>query len=415
MLDKNTLLKKETVNKLKTKGFEFNQNDFIELNNLKANLQLNLEKLKQEKNQIAKIMAKGFDKNLVEKGKEINKAIKEMEIEFTKINTEFKQTALHTPNIPYEKCPIGNNEDDNVEIKRFGEIKNFDFDIRDHVDLGYNLKDKIDFKKANQLVGKNRFVILKNNMAKLHRALINFMLEQHIQKDYIEYEMPLMVNKEALIGTGQLPKFYDEQFKIEGEDLYLIPTGEVPLTNIFKNDIFDKEDLPIKVTANTHCFRKEAGAYGQDTKGMIRQHQFNKVELVQLTTKENANNALNEVLADAEQLLQLLELPYRVVELCTGDLGFAAKKTFDIEVWIPSQNKYREISSCSWFGDFQARRINIKYRNNKNKEYVHTINGSGLAVGRTLVAIVENNQTEEGFIKIPTVLKRYFDNVDYLK
>lgn len=414
MLDKNELLNKNTVIKLKQKGFDFNQDEFVQFYETKRVIQLDLEKLKQKKNQIAKQMAQNFDKTLIEKGKEINKGIKDKEIDFNTINEKFKEFALYVPNVPYLNCPIGQNEDENIEIKKVGNITEFNFDIKDHVDLGFNLDNNLDFQKANNLA-KNRFVVMKNNIAKLHRALINFMLDEHTNNDYIEYDMPLLANKETLTGTGQLPKFNDDLFKIMDEDLYLIPTGEVPLTNIFKNDIFNIEDLPIKVTANTHCFRKEAGAYGKDTKGMIRQHQFNKVELVQITTADKAEETLNNVLKDAEKLLQLLDLPYRVVELCTADLGFAAKKTYDIEVWIPSQNKYREISSCSWFGDFQARRINIKYKNNKNKEYVNTVNGSGLAVGRTLVAIIENNQTEEGWVKIPNVLKKYFNNVDYLK
>lgn len=414
MLELNKLTTPKAIDKLKQKGFDFDQEKFLKLYNLKRELKQKIDDLRNQKNQIAKEMAKNFDKDLINQGKELNKEIKDNELLFKDIETELTDFLLYIPNIPYENCPIGKNEDDNVEIKKVGQIPKFNFEIKDHVDLGFNLNQEINFDQANK-IAKNRFVVLKNNIAKLHRALINFMLEEHLKNDYIEYDLPVLANKETLTGTGQLPKFNDDLFKIEGEDLFLIPTGEVPLTNLFKNEIFKDIELPIKVTANTPCFRKEAGAYGKDTKGIIRQHQFNKVELVQIVKEENAEEALLEVLNNAENILTLLEIPYRVVELCTGDLGFAAKRTYDIEAWIPSQNKYREISSCSWFGDFQARRINIKYKEEKQKKFAHTINGSGLAIGRTIVAIIENNQTEEGFIKIPTVLKKYFNNMDYLK
>ena len=414
MLELNKLNNPETINKLKQKGFDFNQEKFLNLYNLKREIKQKLDILRNQKNKIAKNMAKNFDKELINQGKELNKEIKQQEILFKDIEKQLNDFLLYIPNIPYENCPNGKNEDYNVEIKKIGQIPEFNFKIKDHVDLGFNLNEEINFDKANN-IAKNRFVVLKNNIAKLHRALINFMLEEHLKNDYIEYDLPVLANKETLTGTGQLPKFNDDLFKIEGEDLFLIPTGEVPLTNLFKNEIFNDFDLPIKVTANTPCFRKEAGTYGKDTRGIIRQHQFNKVELVQIVKEEEAEMALNEVLNNAENILNLLEIPYRVVELCTGDLGFAAKKTYDIEAWIPSQNKYREISSCSWFGDFQARRINIKYKNGKTKKFAHTINGSGLAIGRTIVAIIENNQTKEGYIKIPNVLKKYFNNIDYLK
>tara|TARA_B100000073_G_C23731245_1_gene570863 strand:- start:1314 stop:2558 length:1245 start_codon:yes stop_codon:yes gene_type:complete len=414
MLELNKLTTPKAIDKLKQKGFDFDQEKFLKLYNLKRELKQKIDDLRNQKNKIAKEMANNFDKNLINQGKELNKEIKDNELLFKDIETELTDFLLYIPNIPYENCPIGKNEDDNVEIKKVGQIPKFNFEIKDHVDLGFNLNQEINFDQANK-IAKNRFVVLKNNIAKLHRALINFMLEEHLKNDYIEYDLPVLANKETLTGTGQLPKFNDDLFKIEGEDLFLIPTGEVPLTNLFKNEIFKDIELPIKVTANTPCFRKEAGAYGKDTKGIIRQHQFNKVELVQIVKEENAEEALLEVLNNAENILTLLEIPYRVVELCTGDLGFAAKRTYDIEAWIPSQNKYREISSCSWFGDFQARRINIKYKEEKQKKFAHTINGSGLAIGRTIVAIIENNQTEEGFIKIPTVLKKYFNNMDYLK
>lgn len=414
MLQPNELTTLKAIDKLKQKGFDFDQEKFLKLYNLKRTLIQELNHLRSNKNNIAKKMAKNFDNELINQGKELNKKIKDKEILFKDIEDKINNLLLYIPNMPHENCPIGKNDNDNIEIKKIGEIPKFNFEIKDHVDLGFNLNQEINFIKANK-IAKNRFVVLKNNIAKLHRALINFMLEEHLKNDYIEYDLPLLANKETLIGTGQLPKFNDDLFKIEGEDLFLIPTGEVPLTNLFKNEIFKEIELPIKVTANTPCFRKEAGAYGKDTRGIIRQHQFNKVELVQVVKEEDAEKALLEVLNDAENILKLLEIPYRVVELCTGDLGFAAKKTYDIEAWIPSQNKYREISSCSWFGDFQARRINIKYKKEKQKQFAHTINGSGLAIGRTIVAIIENNQTEEGFIKIPKVLKKYFNNIDYIK
>lgn len=414
MLEINKLTAPNATEILKQKGFCFNQQKFLKFYNLKKETRKKLDDLRNKKNNIAKKMAKNFDKDLINQGKELNKEIKNQEFLFKHIEETLNNFLLHVPNTPHENCPIGKNEDDNIEIKKIGKIPEFNFEVKDHVDLGFDLNQEINFDQANK-IAKSRFVVLKNNIAKLHRALINFMLEEHLKNDYIEYDLPLLANKETLTGTGQLPKFNDDLFKIEGEDLFLIPTGEVPLTNLFKNEIFKDIELPIKVTANTPCFRKEAGTYGKDTRGIIRQHQFNKVELVQVVKEEEAEKALLEVLNNAENILKLLEIPYRVVELCTGDLGFAAKKTYDIEAWIPSQNQYREISSCSWFGDFQARRINIKYKKEKQKQFAHTINGSGLAIGRTIVAIIENNQTEEGFIKIPKVLRKYFNNMEYLK
>lgn len=414
MLEINKLTAPNATEILKQKGFFFDQEKFLEFYNLKKETRKKLDDLRNNKNNIAKKMAKNFDKYLINQGKELNKEIKNQELLFKHIEEKLNNFLLDIPNMPHENCPIGKNEDDNIEIKKIGKIPEFNFEVKDHVDLGFDLNQEINFDQANK-IAKSRFVVLKNNIAKLHRALINFMLEEHLKNDYIEYDLPLLANKETLTGTGQLPKFNDDLFKIEGEDLFLIPTGEVPLTNLFKNEIFKDIELPIKVTANTPCFRKEAGTYGKDTRGIIRQHQFNKVELVQVVKEEDAEKALLEVLNNAENILKLLEIPYRVVELCTGDLGFAAKKTYDIEAWIPSQNQYREISSCSWFGDFQARRINIKYKKEKQKQFAHTINGSGLAIGRTIVAIIENNQTEEGFIKIPKVLRKYFNNMEYLK
>lgn len=311
------------------------------------------------------------------------------------------------PNIPDINCPIGDNEDHNKVLKIVGDIPHFNFNVKDHVDLG-QVNQEINFELGT-LLAQPRFVVLKNKVAKIHRALINFMLDIHTnQHNYIEFNLPTLVNKDALIGTGQLPKFKDELFKIENTDLYLIPTAEVPLTNMFANQIVNYKQLPLNLTAHTNCYRSEAGAYGKDTRGMIRQHQFEKIELVKMVTEEQAEEEFNNLLNHAEKILQLLNLPYRVVELCTGDLGFGARKTYDIEVWIPSQNKYREISSCTYFADFQARRMNAKYKNKDNKNvFLHTINGSGLAVGRTLVAIIENYQKEDGTFDIPDILHKY--------
>jgi len=314
---------------------------------------------------------------------------------------------LLIPNIPHEFVPIGKDEAENVEIRRWGEPRRFDFEPMNHWDIGEML-EIIDFERASKIAGA-RFALMKGIGAKLERALMNFMLDLNVSKGYKEVFPPIIVNRNSMIGTGQLPKFAHELFMISDPEFYLIPTTEVPVTNIHRNEIFREEDLPIYYTAYTPCFRREAGSYGKDVRGLIRQHQFNKVELVKFVRPEDSYKELESLTRDAEDILQKLGLPYRVVTLCTGDLGFAASKTYDIEVWLPAQQRYKEISSCSNFTDFQARRANIRFRRGgkKGTEFVHTLNGSGLAIGRTVVAILENYQQKDGSVIVPEALRLY--------
>ena len=336
----------------------------------------------------------------------IKEEISTLEEELARIEKYTEDLLLRVPNLLHESVPYGKDENDNVEIKRWGEIPKFDFEIKDHADLGV-LRGFIDFDQAATISG-SRFSILKGPLAKLERALINFMLEVNAKNGYQEMTVPHLVKPQALVGTGQLPKFQEELYYVKDDDLYLIPTAEVPLVNVFKDTILKEDDLPINLTAYTPCYRREAGSHGKDVKGLIRQHQFDKVELVKIVHPDNSYDELEKLLSNAEEILQLLELPYRVVALCSGDIGFSASKTYDIEVWIPSQNKYREISSCSNCEDFQARRANIRFKDKTGKNrFVHTLNGSSLAVGRTLVAIMENYQTKDNRIRIPKVLKDY--------
>ncbi|MFP3254217.1 MAG: serine--tRNA ligase [Hydrogenobaculum sp.] len=336
----------------------------------------------------------------------IKEEISTLEEELARIEKYTEDLLLRVPNLLHESVPYGKDENDNVEIKRWGEIPKFDFAIKDHADLGV-LRGFIDFDQAAAISG-SRFSILKGPLAKLERALINFMLEINAKNGYQEMTVPHLVKPQTLVGTGQLPKFQEELYYVKDDDLYLIPTAEVPLVNVFKDTILKEDDLPINLTAYTPCYRREAGSHGKDVKGLIRQHQFDKVELVKIVHPDNSYDELEKLLSNAEEILQLLELPYRVVALCSGDIGFSASKTYDIEVWIPSQNKYREISSCSNCEDFQARRANIRFKDKTGKNrFVHTLNGSSLAVGRTLVAIMENYQTKDNRIRIPKVLKDY--------
>ena len=337
--------------------------------------------------------------------------IKELEKRLQVIEEDLASIVMELPNLPYDSVPFGRDENDNVEIKRWGEVPTFSFDPRPHWEIGEGL-EILDFERAAKLSGA-RFALLKGFAARLERALINFMLDLHTQKHgYQEVLPPFLVNTATMTATGQLPKFAEDLFKTEGHDLYLIPTAEVPVTNIHRQETLAEKELPIKYAAYTPCFRSEAGSYGKDTRGLIRQHQFDKVELVKFTTPETSDQELEELLADAEEVLQLLGLPYRVIILCTGDLGFSAAKTYDIEVWMPAQDKYREISSVSNFTDFQARRGGIRYRpaGQKKSALVHTLNGSGLAVGRTLAAILENCQQNDGSVLLPPVLKPYFES-----
>jgi seryl-tRNA synthetase len=338
------------------------------------------------------------------------------EAELAQVQSQWDLLVSTVPNIPSDDVPVGKSEDDNVQLRSWGEPRAFDFAVKDHVDLGARAQ-ALDFEVAGKITG-SRFAVLRGGIARMHRALIQFMLDVHTQEHgYNEVYVPFMVNKDSLFGTGQLPKFEEDLFKLTDErEFYLIPTAEVPVTNLLRDEIVDAAQLPIKYTCHTPCFRSEAGSYGRDTRGMIRQHQFEKVELVQFVHPDQSDTALEALTAHAETILQKLQLPYRTMILCTGDMGFGAAKTYDIEVWIPSQNKYREISSCSSFRDFQARRMKARFRNpdTGKPELLHTLNGSGLAVGRTLVAIMENYQNADGSIRVPPVLVPYMGGVEVI-
>ncbi|MGW8160762.1 MAG: serine--tRNA ligase [Desulfobulbales bacterium] len=347
---------------------------------------------------------------LIHQMREEGERIKDLEKQVATIEEDLQDIVMGIPNLCDDSVPVGKDDSENVEFKRWGEIPEFFFDPKPHWEIGENL-DILDFERAAKLAGA-RFVVLKGLGSRLERALINFMLDLHTQKHgYIEVLPPFMVNSASMTATGQLPKFEEDLFRISGWDFYLIPTAEVPVTNIHRDETLAEKDLTLKYCSYTPCFRSEAGSYGKDTRGLIRQHQFDKVELVKFTRPEDSFAELESLLADAEEVLQLLKLPYRVVTLCTGDLGFSAAKTYDIEVWMPAQKKYREISSCSNFGDFQARRGGIRYRprDSKKSALVHTLNGSGLAVGRTLAAILENFQRADGSLYLPEVLEPYFE------
>lgn len=348
---------------------------------------------------------------LLAKMKEVSDKIKELEISLEEIERELEKIELTIPNVPHSTVPVGKDESSNKVIRKFGEIPKFSFRIKDHIEIGENL-GILDFQRASKITG-SRFVILKGIGAKLERALISFMLDSAREKGYEELWLPFMVNEKSAISTGQLPKFKDDLFKLDGWDFYLVPTAEVPLTNFHRDEIIDGNLLPLNYCAYTPCFRSEAGSYGKEVKGLIRQHQFDKIELVKFSNPSKSYQELEKLTNDAEDILIKLGLPYQVVLLCTGDLGFGAAKCYDIEVWIPSQEKYREISSCSNFEDFQARRGNIKFKTKdmKKAQYVHTLNGSGLAVGRTMVAILENFQQEDGTVIIPEVLRKYLNGI----
>jgi seryl-tRNA synthetase len=378
--------------------------------------QIKTQDIQQERNSLSKqigiLKAKGEDtEKIMQQVASISSRTKDYEIQLQDIQQQLNDFLLNIPNLPHKSVPIGPDEKSNLLLKKIGDIPKFNFDVKDHVDLGNSLG--LDFETAIKISG-SRFVFMKHDIARLHRAIGQFMIDTHVEKhNYMECYTPFLVNSESLLGTGQLPKFGQDLFltkKTDNENLYLIPTSEVSLTNSVRDEILEEESLPIRMTALTPCFRSEAGSYGRDTRGMIRQHQFDKVEMVQITKPEDSYRALDEMLSHAENILQALELPYQVVTLSTGDMGFAAAKTYDIEVWIPSQNQYREISSISNCEDFQARRLKSRYKNADGKNIlVHTLNGSGLAVGRTLVAIMENNQNAQGEIIIPKVLSKYMN------
>jgi len=376
-----------------------------------------VENLKNRRNtvsrEIAELKKSGSNDQaepLIAEMRDVSSKIKEMDNELNGIQEQLNDIVMSIPNICDDSVPPGNDDSDNIEVRKWGEIPEFSFTPLPHWEIGEQ-QDIIDFATAAKLAG-SRFALLKGFASRLSRALVNFFLDLHTQKHgYTEVLPPFMVNSRTMTGTGQLPKFSEDLFKIENWDLWLIPTAEVPVTNIHSGETLDEEQLPLYYTAYTPCFRSEAGSYGKDTRGLIRQHQFEKVELVKFVTPETSGEELESLLHDAEEVLQLLKLPYRVVTLCSGDLGFSATKTYDIEVWLPGQNTYREISSCSNFLDFQARRMGVRYRpkGEKKSRLVHTLNGSGLAVGRTLLAILENYQQEDGTVRIPEVLQPYFE------
>jgi seryl-tRNA synthetase len=390
---------------------------FAHIDGKRLTLLAEVEQLKNRRNTVSKAIAPLKKAGEHEKAepliiemREVSSRIKELDSTLTEIMTQLDDIVLSIPNLCHDSVPKGQDDADNVELRKWGTIPEFDFTPKPHWEVGEDL-GILDFETSAKLSGA-RFALLKGFASRLERALINFFLDLHTQKHgYSEVLPPFLVNARALTGTGQLPKFKEDLFKIEDWDLYLIPTAEVPVTNIHSGETLNEDELPIKYTAYTPCFRSEAGSYGKDTRGLIRQHQFDKVEMVKFTTPETSSDELDSLLADAEEVLQLLDLPYRVVTLCSGDLGFSATKTYDIEVWLPGQNTYREISSCSNFLDFQARRAGIRYRprGEKKSRLVHTLNGSGLAVGRTLLAILENYQQKDGSVALPEVLQPYFE------
>jgi len=396
-------------NKLSLKGSDINLQELMLSIEQKNSLQVDLDDLKNKKNLISKeigILAKKNEdiSDLKKQSEEISNSITTIQNEYDDLNTQINEVLLNIPNIPDDDVPQGDDESANLEINK--NIFKQNNDGLDHTEIGQRL-GLLDFEAANKLTG-SRFVVLKGKLAELQRALITFMLNEAKNNGFEEVYVPYIVNAESLIGTGQLPKFEEDQFKINA-DRYLIPTAEVPLTNLYRNEVLDESNLPIKVTAHTPCFRAEAGSYGKDTKGMIRQHQFEKVEIVMVVEPKDSDKALNELVKYATTILDKLEISYRNVVLCTGDLGFSAAKTVDIEVWLPSQNCFREISSCSNFRDFQSRRMNFKIKSEKNKYFPHTLNGSALAVGRTLLAILENNYENGVGVHIPKVLRDYLD------
>lgn len=438
MLDPKLLRTDLTVlkEKLATRGYELDVAFWTGVEAKRKELQVRTEELQAQKNANAKAVGEYMQQRaklskqdvtpedvrllqiqrdieqLLVEGNEISDLLKTAENELRDLQAVITNASLAIPNLPDDSVPVGADESDNVEVRKWGVPRTFDFEIKDHTDIGEGL-GQLDFALASKLTGA-RFSTLKGGLARLNRALIQFMLDAHISKGYTEMYVPYMVNAESLKGTGQLPKFEEDLFKVS-DSCYMIPTSEVPLTNTVRDTILAPGDLPMKLTAHTPCFRSEAGSAGRDTRGLIRQHQFEKVEMVQIVRADTSMQALEEMTTQAESILQALELPYRVITLCTGDMGFGAVKTYDIEVWLPSQDTYREISSCSNCGDFQARRMGARVKDGKKTELVHTLNGSGLAVGRTLLAILENYQNADGTVNIPKVLQPYMGGLEVLR
>ena len=414
--DKNYIIKN-----FARRGVKVNLDEIIHLDTKRRQLQSELDKLRSEKNRVSKEigLAKSKTEAISESKsriRELNQNLKDTEKELNKLSAELNVFYMGLPNLLHDSVPDGNEESMNQEIRVWGEPRVFDFIVKDHVELGQDL-GFFDFESAAKISG-SRFAIFKKDFARLHRALIQFMIDVHTQENhYTEYYVPSLVKSSSLEGTGNLPKFKDDLFKIDSDDdFYLIPTAEVPLTNIVRDTILKADELPKKFIAHTPCYRSEAGSYGKDTRGMIRQHQFEKVELVHIVKPEESYDALEELTQNAESILIKLDLPYRVVLLCSGDSSFAAAKTYDIEVWLPSQDRYREISSCSNCEAFQARRMKARWKNEQTgqNEFVHTLNGSGLAVGRTLIAILENYQQKDGTIIVPKVMRPYMGNQEVI-
>ncbi|MBB1391618.1 serine--tRNA ligase [Shewanella sp. SG44-6] len=414
-----------TAERLATRGFILEVDNLTKLEEKRKSLQVETEDLQASRNAISKSIgqakARGEDtSSIMAQVGDLGVQLDAKKAEFAELLQQINSIAMSIPNLPDESVPIGADENDNVEVRRWGTPRTFDFEVKDHLDLGEALGG-LDFKSAVKITG-SRFIIMRGQIARLNRALGQFMLDLHTtEHGYSETYVPLLVNEDSLLGTGQLPKFGEDLFHTkpateEGQGLSLIPTAEVPLTNYVRDMIVDESELPIKMTALTSCFRSEAGSYGRDTRGLIRQHQFDKVELVQIAHPDNSMHALDEITAHAEKVLQLLNLPHRTMVLCTGDMGFGSSKTFDIEVWLPAQNTYREISSCSNMKDFQARRMQARYRSKVDNKpaLLHTLNGSGLAVGRTLVAVLENYQNQDGTITVPEVLRSYMGGLSVI-
>ncbi len=403
----------EVVQKaLEKRGSNLSLSDFLASEEKRRKLLFEVEQLKSQRNtvseDIAKLKKSGQNaEDLILEMRNVSQQIKVMDDQVRELDEEITKIILNIPNIPDESVPAGTSEEDNQEVRKWGEIKTYDFEPKAHWDIGENL-NILDFERGSKVTGA-RFTFYKGLGARLERSLINLMLNLHTEEHgYTEIFPPFMVNRESMTGTGQLPKFEEDAFKIMGTDYFLIPTAEVPVTNLYRDEILGGESLPIYHCAYSACFRAEAGAHGRDTRGLIRQHQFNKVELVKFANPENSYEELEKLVGNAEKVLQLLKLPYRVVNLCAGDLGFSSAKTYDIEVWLPSFNTYREISSCSNFESYQARRANIRFRPKEGKvNFVHTLNGSGLAIGRTVAAILENYQQADGSVIVPEVLRPY--------
>ena len=411
----------EVKARMATRGGEIDWDEFVRIDRQRREALANIERLKEKKNrlsgEIGKLKKTGGDAAaLMREGEEVSEAIRAGQAPLADIEASFERLMLTLPNLPHPSVKVGKNETENKEVRRWGEPPQLDFTAKNHWDIGEEL-GILDFERAAKIAGA-RFAVYRSAGARLERALINFMLDLHTNENgYTEMLPPALANRNALVGTGQLPKFEEDLFHLAPGDYFLIPTAEVPLTNLHRDEMLEREELPIKYVAYTPCFRSEAGSYGKDVRGLIRLHQFNKVEMVKFAEPETSYDELESMVRNAEDVLKRLKIPYRVVELCTGDIGFGAAKTYDIEVWLPGQNAYREISSCSNCEDFQARRANIRYRKEKKARpiFVHTLNGSGLAVGRTVVAVLENYQQKDGSVIIPEALRPYMGGLDRIR